>query len=141
MSIKHGTNRFFPRAEPPSSGGDDVDGLYNCPATVAIGDAVYVVFPNSVDKADASNAAMRPAIGIVESKPTLTTCVVVSFGEVAVFAGLVAGLYYLSDTVPGAMSTTAPSAAGSTVQRVAVAKNATTLVAAFALGDVLLTGP
>lgn len=142
MSIKQGTNRFFPRAEPPMGAtehGSVVEGIFDCPGTVAVGDAVALSGANTVDKANAADPTRRPAIGYVASKPTATTCVVVSYGELTVFGGLVAGrIYYLSDAVPGGSTITAPSASGSTVQRISVATDASTQLAMFDLNDTLL---
>lgn len=110
-----------------ASVGATVIGTYSCPAAVAVGEAVFKTgVGDAVDKADASDPT-KFAIGVVISKPIATTCVVISNGESAVFGGLSIGAtYFLSDSVAGALTTTAPTAGGSIVQKLAVAKNATT---------------
>lgn len=103
--------------------------IYTCPATVNVGDAVATTGADQVDKANASVVADRPVIGVVRAKPTSTTCYVQYYGECDVYAGLTPeATYFLSDTVAGAITTTPPSAQGSTVQEVGFARNATTLV-------------
>lgn len=104
--------------------------VYNCPTTVSVGDAVYGTGPDSVDRAQANSISTVPAIGFVLAKPTTTTASVQYFGEVAGFSGLSTGsTYYLSDTVAGGITTTAPSTTGFIVQKVGFAKDSTTLVA------------
>jgi len=103
--------------------------IYNCSAGVNVGDAVNCDAADTVEKADASVIGDRPVIGIVHSKPTATTCYVQYYGECALFSGLTPqATYYLSDTTPGGITTTAPTAQGSIVQEVGFARNATTLV-------------
>lgn len=105
-----------------------VTGLYTCPGTVAVGDAVYSSGSGSCDKADADVPAQLPVIGFVISKPTATSAVVQYYGEASVFGGLVPDATYFLSTTPGQITTTAPSAPGSAVQRLGFAKTATTLV-------------
>jgi hypothetical protein len=117
----------------------DTVGLYNCPAGVVIGDAVYVTGANTVGQADAGTLAGNPIVGIVVSKPTAVTCAVKYTGEAAVFAGLSSGkYYYVQKGVPGGIIDTVAgiNAEGDTQVRVGFAKNATTL--AVRVGDPLL---
>lgn len=106
---------------------DSVVGEYTCLAGDAVGDVVYVSAANTVAKADADDAAKRPAIGVIVYKKTstATTCKVAFMGEVDVFTSLTAGAtYYLSNTA-GGKTATAPTP---NAQPIGIAKNATTLV-------------
>jgi hypothetical protein len=105
-----------------------VSGLYSCPAGVLVTDAVYLSGAGAVDKADSDDASKQPLIGIVTAKPTATTCVVTNYGEANVFVGLVVGATYYLGTVPGTITTAAPSTPGNIVQRIGFAKSTTTLV-------------
>ena len=103
--------------------------VYTCPAGLVVGDAVQITGADAVDKADASVPADRPVVGFVKSKPTATTCILHYYGELSAFGGLSVGsTYYLSDSTPGAITTTAPNAIGSIVQEIGFARNSTTLV-------------
>lgn len=103
--------------------------VYSCPSGVSVGDAVQITTADNVDLADASVPADRPVIGFVKSKPTSTTCVLHYYGELGGFTGLTVGAtYYLSESTPGAITTTAPSTVGSIVQEVGFARSSTTLV-------------
>jgi len=102
---------------------------YACGVGINVGDAVYITAADTIDLADASDPAKRPMIGLVVLKPTPITAVVRYLGEVGGFAALTPnGRYWLSDSVPGALTATRPTAVGSDAQLVAVARNATTLV-------------
>jgi hypothetical protein len=91
---------------PPVSGGD----IFDCPASIVVGDAVYLDSSGEVDKAFAGIPTTPPAIGIVVEKPTTTSARVVALGKSgSVFVGLVAGSqYYLSDLVVGGVTDTPP---------------------------------
>lgn len=104
--------------------------LYACPAAVAVNDAVYLTGADAVDQAEANSVATMPVIGLVAFKPTPITCIIRYHDEQAGFAGLTPGAtYYVSDSVPGGISTTAPvGPPGYVIQRVGFARNATTLV-------------
>jgi hypothetical protein len=112
-----------------SSTGLVVSAVYACPVTVSVLDAVALSGADAADQALASAAGPRPAIGVVVSKPGPLQCVVAYLGELGGFAGLVPGsTYYLSDAGAGQLTATAPSASGSLIQTLGVARNATTLV-------------
>ena len=186
MSVKHGTNRFYPRSQPPGGGSGDcgcttstpgpcdaeltlppagsdlpfkgldagagititdtgtcveiaatgtsstslvLSGIYNCPVTVGVGDAVSLAGPDSVAEADAGPGIARPAVGIVQSKPSPVLCILAYMGELPGFAGLSPGsTYFLSASVPGQITATAPSGSGILVQTLGFARSATVLV-------------
>lgn len=101
------------------------DGTFTCLSGDAVGDWVYVSAASTVAKADADDAAKIPAVGVITSKPTTTSCVVRFCGEFTT-TGLTAGaLYYLSATA-GAITATPPS--GKAAAPVGVAKSTTVLV-------------
>ena len=111
--------------------------VISCPVGVAVRDAVYLDGADSVDQADASSAASSPAVGLVRSKPTTTTALVQTAGELPGFVGLTPGVpYYISDSTPGAITAVAPGG-GSAVQVVGFARNTTTLVVIILPIDVL----
>lgn len=118
-------------------GGAVVTAIFNCPIAVTVGDAVYVMLgpPNTVDRA---NAAIPPAqtpdaIGVVQSKPTPVTCVVVMNGVVTVappMPPLVQGTTYYVNTLLGpapSMVPVAPVVKGEKIQEMGIAVNATDL--------------
>lgn len=99
-------------------------GTYTCLSGDAAGDWVYISAANTVAKADADDAAKLPVIGVIVSKPTSTTCVVQTTGQVTL-SGLTAGaIYYLSGTA-GAITATPVSA---NAVPIGVAKSTTVLV-------------
>ena len=112
----------------PQNPGSLFSSICTCPSDVAVGDAVYFTGPSAVDLADALSVSTAPAIGLVFSKPTTTTCIVMLEGEFTGLSGIVTdATYYLDDTA-GDVTTTPPSAPGEVVQPLAVGKNTTTLI-------------
>ena len=103
--------------------------VYVCPAGVLVNDFVYISAANTVDRANATSSAAAPAIGVVVSKPSATSALVM-FGasEVGGFAGLAPGAAYYIATIDGAISTLAPGAVGNIVQRIGRARSATVLL-------------
>lgn len=114
--------------EDTGGGAAGIDGTYSCGVGVAVGEAVYLSGSGAVTEANATSATTAPAIGIVVSKPTTTTCVVRSFGSASVFTTLTPGSVYYLDTTAGQLTTTAPSSSGNVVQRIGIATSATTLL-------------
>jgi len=103
---------------------------FACPPSVAEGDAVYISGTDTVDKAFAGAVGQtEDAIGVVATKPTATTATVLSHGvSAASFVGLTAkATYYLSPTVAGGITSTAPTAPGQKVQEIGIASSATKL--------------
>lgn len=118
LSVTEADNSYEPQ------GGD----TYTCDSGIAVRDAVYLSSDDTVAKADADDETKQPLIGFVVSKPTSTSCIVKYSGELGGFTGLTIGVnQYLSET-PGEITTTAPTASGSIVQKVGFARNSTTLV-------------
>lgn len=78
----------------------------------------------------ANNATNGNVIGVIESKPTTTTANIRILGlSSSIFTGLTENAdYYLSDTVAGELTLTAPTASGSVVIRVGQAFSATELI-------------
>lgn len=115
-----------------AGGGGTVQDTYDCPAGVAVADAVFMdAISNSVDEASAESGVGQTsaAIGIVISKPTAVTAVVVSAGAAAVFAGLTPGTrYWLDPATPGGITSTVPTGAGEALQPIGWAVTATKLL-------------
>lgn len=91
-----------------------------CLASVYVGAAVRMTSGGTAVNAQADAVANANVIGIVEAKPSSTTCNIRVLGvSDAIFAGLdVTKEYYLSDAVAGEITTTIPTASGSVVLRV-----------------------
>lgn len=102
--------------------------VYTVGTGVAVNDAVYVTGVDTADKADADSVTTGPVIGIVFSKPTATTAYIQYSGELTGFAGLTSGATYFLSQTAGGITATAPTANGTVMQKVGVARNATTLV-------------
>jgi len=82
---------------------------FACTATEAVGDAVYISAANTVTQAVCDSENALPAIGIIDNKPTGTTCQVRFSGIVDGFTGLTTGaIYYVSDTA-GEITATKPT--------------------------------
>jgi len=115
-------------ATPAGSTATSVDELFGCIVTVAVGDAVYVSAPSTVDRANANSALTAPAIGIVVSKPTGVTAVVRVSGTISGLAGLVAGRRYFLATSAGGLVTPPVDAGGNVAQVIGIATSTTTLM-------------
>ncbi len=102
---------------------------FSCPANVSVGDAVYLTAGGGVDRARADSAATMSVFGFVASKPTTTTCSVTSVGSVGNFSLLTPGsVYFVSTTITGGITGTAPSAVGHVVQQVGIATSSSSIV-------------
>ena len=101
---------------------------YTCPSGTAVNDVVYVSGASTVTKADATTTATGPAVGVVVSKPTSTSCIVQFGNEVGGFVGLTPGTPYYVSTTPGGLVATPATASGNYRQLVGIAKTATILV-------------
>jgi len=101
---------------------------YTCPAATAVGDLVYISANDTVARANATSTATMPIVGFVYVKPTSTTCGIKQEGEIGGFSSLTAGTQYFVANSDGGITSTAPSGSGNVVQRVAIARNTTTLV-------------
>lgn len=85
-------------------------GPYTCLSGDAVGAVVYFSASGTVAKADADGSGTRPAVGLISSKPTTTSCNVQFTGVVTGLSGLTPGaLQYLSGTA-GGLTETAPTA-------------------------------
>ena len=82
---------------------------FTCTATEAVGDAVYVSAANTVTQAVCDSATTMPAIGIIQAKPSSTTCYVCFSGIVDGFTGLTPGAIYYVDETAGGITATKPT--------------------------------
>ena len=98
-------------------------------AAVAVLDAVYLKAADLYAKANAGAEATMPVAGFVVSKPTATSAIIRSAGDLSGFT-LVADTEYYGSLVAGGITATPPAVAGQVVQGVGRAKNATTLTIA-----------
>lgn len=116
-----------------------VEGTFACTETEAVGDAVYLFGADAVRQADASSEATAPAIGIIKEKPTSTSCVVATDGELSGFSGLTVGdIYFLSKGSPGGI-TNIPISGPGVSQKLGEARNSTTLIINIDSDFVILT--
>lgn len=85
-----------------------------CDVSVFVGAVVRTTPLGTIVNALADSLTNSNILGIVETKPTSTTCNVRVLGVTPeIFSGLdVTKEYYLSDTVPGQISTTIPTVSG-----------------------------
>jgi hypothetical protein len=114
----------------------DVSGL-TCLSGDAVGDAVYISAGSTVAKADADDTSKIPAIGIIVSKQSSTSCTVRVSGRITGLSGFTAGaLQYLSTTA-GAITETAPAAPNAVP--IGVAVSTTSLLVFGALGPAFMT--
>lgn len=110
------------------SSAEAIEATFNCTATESVNDAVYLFAANDVRRADAASDTTAPSIGIIKSKPTTTTCVIATDGELGGFSGLIAGdIYYLAKGLPGGI-TNVPITGPGISQKLGEARNSTTLV-------------
>jgi hypothetical protein len=112
-----------------SAGGANDDVLVTVEAAVAVLDAVYLKAADLYAKANAGAEATMPVAGFVVSKPTATSAIIRSAGDLEGFT-LVADTEYYASLVAGGVTATPPVVAGQVVQGVGRAKNATTLTIA-----------
>ena len=112
-----------------SAGGANDDVLVTVEAAVAVLDAVYLKSADLYAKANAGAEATMPVAGFVVSKPTATSALIRSAGDLEGFT-LVADTEYYASLVAGGVTATPPVVAGQVVQGVGRAKNATTLTIA-----------
>lgn len=112
-------------------GGGNDSSVLICSASVNLNDAVAITASASVDQAENDNVARRPAVGLVVSKPSATSCVVRYAGELPGFVGLSPGsTYYLGATL-GTITSTPPDRLidpGAIRQVIGVALSATILI-------------
>jgi len=102
------------------SGANTVLRSVACDTSVYVG-AVVIVSGGVIYNALADSIANSNIIGVVELKPTATTCDVrvsgVTVGDI--FTGLdETKEYFLSDTIPGGIATTLPTLSGHVIIRV-----------------------
>lgn len=110
------------------SSGDNTIESITCDASVAVGNWVRLS-GTTIINALANNQTNAKVIGVCTSKSDPTTCDVQVTGFTDdIFAGLSANTpYFLSDSSPGAMTTTPPSASGSVVQQLGKPKSTTSI--------------
>lgn len=126
-----------PTPTPPTPGGNGSTGTFTTLTPLTVNTAVFISKNDTATPALAIQAdGYDPAVGIVISVQSPTSVTVQYSGEVKTFTGLVAGqTYFLSDTVPGAITDVAPVNVGSIVQVIGEAKDSTTLI--VYIGDVI----
>lgn len=115
----------------------DVSGM-TCLSGDAVNDFVYVSAASTVAKADADDAAKIPAVGMIVSKQSSTSCTVRVSGLATGLSGLTAGaVYYLSAATAGAITATPPSAPAAVPVGVAVSTTALLILPVSVLSYVL----
>lgn len=98
---------------------------YSAGEALLAGDVVYISAANTVSKTDVTSIdqAVGVAAAAAASAATVQVC---TTGVVPAFTGLTAGSrYYVDETAPGGVSTTVPTASGSSIIQVGFAKSAT----------------
>ncbi len=112
--------------------------VFTVPSAVALGDLVYLTGTDSADRADNTALSTTPVRGLVLSKPTSTTAILLYYGEIGLFSGLTPGALQFLGTAGGLIEAggLASLVDGNVIQRAGEAVNSTTLL--FAPGDVTL---
>lgn len=90
--MRYSQVRRVERVDSPADDSGFVQGRYfqaDCPATDTVGNFVYVTGPSSsgvvqVAKVDIKTEGMFPAVGMIIEKTSITRCLVIVFGEVAI---------------------------------------------------------
>lgn len=101
-------------------------GTLTVPATVNVGDLLYLTGIDSADKADNTSASTMPAVAVCVGKQSSTTAEVIYFGEVNLYTGLTPGtIQYVG--INGGLTET-PPVSPDVSQQVGEALNTTTLV-------------
>ncbi len=101
-----------------------------CHSGVSVLDVVRIDATGTAQKAQADSATNAIIIGVVEAKPSSTTCNIrVSGVSASIFSSLNPTLdYFLSPTTAGGLVTTAPSGSGETIIRIGRPLSATKMV-------------
>jgi hypothetical protein len=111
-------------------------------ATLAIGDVVYIHTDGEVAKADADAVTSMPAVGICVGAGTDGNAVDVLvqgiMHDTSAFPTFTVGADVFVDTTAGAVTATAPSGSGDTVQKIGVATHADMIYFNFNTTEVLL---
>ena len=110
-------------------GGGDVDLTFLQDGSLSVNDAVYVsATSNTVLKASAASLATTPAIGFVSQVVSPTQVKVRGEKILGGFLGLTPSIAMFLSTTAGAITPTAPTAAGTVVQELAIAVTATDIL-------------
>lgn len=129
-SVQPGTGLAVDVTDPAnpiiSLSGVDID--YECDTSVNVNDVVAQSNIDLVIRAVATQPLSGRVVGIVIGKSSPTTCKVRIIGPAPGFTNLIPGSqYYLSPSVPGAITGAIPTTIGHVVYRVGFAKNQTTI--------------
>lgn len=101
-----------------------VRALWKCQVGLNPGDPVYQVNLDSVELADCTDIDKMPSIGIVDSKPTPTTCYIVSSGVVYKIGWnlLTRQTYFVGPANGVQVAAGIPTASGTVIQEIGFAK-------------------
>jgi hypothetical protein len=111
-----------------SSPGSLFEKEYDCPVTVNVRDAIFIVNDTNVDRAQAAAFNPQPAIGFVASKPSATKARVQFMGSLTGFVGLTANaVYYLDVNAGQIIISVGGFGVGDIVQQLGTALDSTTL--------------
>lgn len=83
--------------------------VYGCPADAQVRQCMFVAGLGLLGIADATDPAKMPAVGLIKSKPSPTTCTIADAGDLDGFVALPAGRVFVG--VAGGLAA-APPAAG-----------------------------
>lgn len=117
----------------PSSLTPNDDVLVTCDAAVAVRDALYLEAADLYGRANATSMATMPVAGFVVSKPTPTSALMRTSGDLGGFT-LAADTEYFANIAAGGITSAPPVVAGQVQQSVGRAKDATTLTISIVEG-------
>jgi len=96
-----------------------------CTATEEVGEPVYIANNGNFLSASANSISTCKVIGIILSKPTVTTCIIRTGGIISGFTGLSVGQPYFLDVTQGYISEYPPTESGSVIVNVGLAISGT----------------
>lgn len=123
----HGSTHVFNGPDPVPNI-EVLENTFDCTATEAVRDVVYQSASNTVRQANAGSTLTMPAVGVIISKPTATTCIIARSGEVSGFGSLTPDRRYYVDTTNGAITATPPTGGNNVVHPIGYSKTADILV-------------
>lgn len=125
----------IPNTQMPTTTGNIVITSVPCDSSVEVGDAVIMTMDGTAVQASASSFSTSNVIGIADAKESSLLCDIRTSGvSNNVYSGLDPTLdYYLSDTAPGKLTTTPPTASGAVILKIGQPFNSTSLLVSKSL--------
>ncbi len=121
-NVPHGATHVFEGTDPiPNI--EVLESIWSCTATEQVLDLVFESSSNTVSRSNATSLATMPVIGMIINKPTATTCIIATSGEIPGIGGLTPDRAYYADIVNGGITLSIPATSGAVVQSVGTSKS------------------